>query len=168
MRNSKRNLVIMGTLFEAGFLLLSTVVSIVLASTVIHDQSSAKWSEVNGKIYLGANNPLFAGDIWYEYRVGTKAYRSSRVSFSRPVELNRFKDGAVVKVFYDPTDQSTSVLVPGASTTTCVWLGLFVLALIASSYTLAIMLRKLCTGKAADQDVQHDSMIAILRFLFLP
>jgi hypothetical protein len=94
-------------------------------------QASLDWLSVEGEIAhsavllerdrAGSGNRISKADIVYRYKVGGRDYSSTTISVcdmgagSRYAEsiVERYPDKLKVKVYYDPSDPSDSLLEPG-------------------------------------------------------
>jgi hypothetical protein len=66
----------------------------------------------------GAKTTSMTRHVWYQYQINGKTYTSDKEHFGIPVSgracVAGYSDGQTVNVYFDPTDPSDAVLVPGS------------------------------------------------------
>ncbi len=118
---NRKKVIFTGALFQIGGLMLVAMTLLLLISTINHARASTAWPHANGVVTVGVNSPQTGGDanfgnIWYEYEVGGKTFRSNRVSYFEDNQLYKHPEGELVTVFYNPKDCQDACLVTGVST----------------------------------------------------
>lgn len=118
-----------------------------LAANVPRGFASESWPTVNGqatKVRYETSGDSIIAEITYTYNVDGVAYENDRIDFAsmrESVEVtNLFKSrnvGSTVRVYYDPDDPATSVLVPGVHA--IYFIG--VVGIVSFGYLLVVVLR---------------------------
>jgi hypothetical protein len=162
----RRNLLLIGVIFEVTTLIAIVLGSWVLGSAVMHAYSSTKWPETKGTVTVGTDsaqvgNASQVGAIWYEYLIAGKTYRSSRVTFFTENELYQRRQGETVKVFYNPIDLSDSCLVTGVGTGALIEICLYAFLILSGLLTLSLLVYEFCIKKT-DETGKGNSLPQIL------
>jgi hypothetical protein len=173
---SRKNILLIGAIFQAASLIVTAVVLWLFSVTVWHAYSSKDWPVIDGMVSVtprlvqNVTSPE-PGPIWYQYSVAGKIYSSSRNSFFDQGTALSNKEGTPVKVFYNPIDHSDSCLVRGVSTYALMRLALLIFTFLFGAFMFVVIVHARFK-KASENERMTDmpvrfAVLTIIREVFL-
>ncbi len=160
-------------IFPLIFIVAGAAASLGIFKAISIAQESKSWPTAEGVVRLSkvqfedriGKKGMYSAEVMFEYQIEGKTYSSNRISSvnsssSNPASaretVDKYPEGAKVKVFYNPGSPQTSLLEPGVST--AMWLLVLVGPLfMAAGIAMLILLPKLLDdGKDRNKDEYKD------------